>query len=160
MSTAAFPNPAHAAREPRMGPGRRVVYRPDNSRENGFGGFILSDQIRDVTVEVAQDIQHAARRLAPRRKAGSPPDGTAMADRFRVNRNAGTLKVAGNRRVMVHVFNEARSAAPNEFGSMIDTGETDAEGDPVMKVRNKRHRMLGRAGAKFGDFKGPNAPEF
>lgn len=114
--------------------GRKVVYRPDHK---SFGAFMRSDQMRDVTVQVAQDIQHQARRNAPRRKAGNVPDGAAMADQFRVNQQAGFLKVSGNVRVKVEVYNEARSAAPNEFGSN----------------RNDRHRMLGRAGAAYGDFK-------
>jgi hypothetical protein len=122
---------------PKMGPGRRVVFRPDHSKDNGFGGFILSDQVRDVTEEVAKDIAALAKQYAPRRKAGIVPDGTAMADRFKVKKDAGTIKVAGNIRVKVEVFNEAASAAPNEFGNK----------------RNKRYRMLGRAGAAFGDFK-------
>lgn len=119
---------------PRMGPGRRVVYRPDHV---SFGEFMRSEQMRKVTVHVAKDIAGRARDYAPRRKTGIPPDGTAMADRFKVNDEAGFLKVSGNVRVKVEVFNEAPSAAPNEFGSQ----------------RNQRHRMLGRAGADFGDFK-------
>jgi hypothetical protein len=114
---------------------RRVRFVPDHK---SFGQFILSDQVRDVTAEVASDIAQRARTLAPRRKSrGNVPDGTAMADQFRVNKEAGVIKVAGNVRVKVEVFNEARSAAPNEFGSS----------------HNKRHRMLGRAGAEYGDFK-------
>lgn len=120
---------------PVMGPGRRVVYRPNH---RSFGAFIRSEQMRDVTADVADDIAAEAARLAPRRKdRGNVPDGVAMADQFKVNREAGVIKVYGNVRVMVQVYNEARSAAPNEFGSK----------------RNKRHRMLGRAGAAFGDFK-------
>lgn len=120
---------------PRMGPGQRVAYRPDHK---SFGEFMRSEQMRNVTVEVAKDIAPAAGRKAPRRKdRGEVPDGTAMADRFEVNENAGFLKVSGNIRVKVEVYNEAPSAAPNEFGGK----------------RNKRYRMLGRAGAEFGDFK-------
>ena len=121
---------------PRMAPGTRVQYRPNHK---SFGAFMLSDQIRDPVAEVAQQVQHQARRNAPRRKSGVTPDGLAMADRFRVNVNAGVISIGeGGPRVKVEVYNEARSAAPNEFGS----------------ERNKRHRMLGRAGAAFGDFKG------
>lgn len=123
---------------PRMGPGRRVVFRPDHSQATGMGGLLRSDQIRDVTVEVAHDIAKRAGELAPRRKSrGNVPEGTAMADNFKVKRDAGVIKVSGNVRVKVEVYNEKPSAAPNEFGSQ----------------RNKRHRMLGRAGAEFGDFK-------
>jgi hypothetical protein len=125
---------------PKMGPGRRVVFRPDHSQATGFGGLMRSDQIRDVTEEVAHDIAAAAKYLSPRRKdRGNVPDGTAMADRFKVKRDAGLIKVSGNIRVKVEVYNEAPSAAANEFGGK----------------RNTRHRMLGRAGALFGDFKHP-----
>ena len=117
-----------------MGPGRRVVFRPDHVE---FGEFILSEQVRDAVADVAADIAGMAGDLAPRRKSGGPPAGTAMADQFHVNREAGVIQVAGNMRVKVEVFNDARSAAPNEFGSK----------------RNRRHRMLGRAGAHYGDFK-------
>lgn len=123
---------------PKMGPGRRVVFRPDHSKATGFGGFILSEQVRDVTEEVAHDIAQRAGQLAPRRKSGVTPDGAAMADQFKVKREAGTIKVKGNIRVKVEVYNSARSAAPMEFGNTHT---------------KTRHRMLGRAGAEFGDFK-------
>lgn len=135
----ALPRPDHAARPPRMPPGRRVIFKPDHK---SFGEFILSEQVRDVTTDVAQDIADLAGQLAPRRKHGQAPDGTSMADRFEVKREAGTIKVGRNVRVKVEVFNSARSAAPNEFGGR----------------RNKRHRMLGRAGATFGDFKPDGGP--
>lgn len=122
---------------PKMGPRDRARFVPDHK---SFGQFILSDQIRDVTAEVAGDIADLAGTLAPRRTKGKPKDGTSMADRFKVNEQAGVIKVSGNLRVKVEVFNEARSAAPNEFGGK----------------RNARHRMLGRAGARFGDFKTGN----
>ena len=113
-----------------------------------FGAFILSEGMRDVTAEVAHDIAALARRYAPRRRSGVTPDGAAMADQFRVNREAGTFRIDKYTRVMVEVFNSARSAAPNEFG--VTDGTVGEDGDPT---RNKRHRMLGRAGAAFGDFK-------
>lgn len=126
---------------PRMGPRDHARFVPDHK---DFGKFIRSAQVRDVTAEVAKDIASRAAKLAPRRKSGVPPDGTSMADQFRVDKAAGFIKVSGNVRVKVNVFNSARSAAPNEFGGK----------------RNTRHRMLGRAGAEFGDFKGKGAEEF
>jgi hypothetical protein len=120
---------------PAMGPGRRVVFRADHK---SFGEFIRSEQMRDVTEEVAKDIASRAGDLAPRRKSrGRVPDGAAMADSFRVNKDAGFIKVERNVRVKVEVYNNSRSAAPNEFGSS----------------KNPRHRMLARAGAEYGDFK-------
>lgn len=114
---------------------RRVRFSPDHK---SFGAFIKSDQMREPVVEVAHDIADLAGRYAPRRKSrGNVPAGVAMADQFKVREEAGFLKVSGNVRVKVEVFNSAPSAAPNEFGSK----------------RNKRHRMLGRAGGHYGDFK-------
>ena len=124
-------------RVPAFGPGRRAVFRPNYK---SFREMMRSEQARDVTEEVAKDIADRARDLSPRRKSGVPPEGVAMADRFKVEREAGQIKVNGALRVKVEVYNEARSAAPNEFGGK----------------RNERHRMLGRAGAEFGDFKGPD----
>lgn len=115
---------------PNMGR-RAVIYRPDH---DSFGAFMKSDQMRDATVEAAQDIARRARELAPRQ---DPPSETPMADQFEVNEDAGFIKVSGNVRVKVEVFNPDRAAAPNEFGSK----------------RNKRHRMLARAGAEHGEFK-------
>lgn len=119
--------------------GRRTHYVPNN---RSFGAFILSDQMRDVTAEVAEDIADLAKTLSPTSSRGGEQDGERMRDQFEVERNAGVLKVSGNLRVMVIVSNNARSAAPNEFGTR----------------RNKRHRMLGRAGARFGDFKPEDGP--
>lgn len=114
---------------------RRVRFVPDH---RSFGEFMRSDQMRKPTAEVAHAISERAGELSPRRKSsGNAPEGEALADSFHVNIEAGTLKVAGNVRVKVEVFNSKPSAAPNEFGSK----------------RNKRHRMLGRAGSEFGDFK-------
>jgi hypothetical protein len=127
-STGGFVN-ARPIRPPAMR-GRRAVYRPDHK---SFGAFILSEEVRDAVAEVAKDIAPVAGRLAPR----SESDGPHMADQFRVNREAGTIKVSGNVRVQVDVYNEDPAAAPNEFGTR----------------RNERHRMLVRAAEPFGDFK-------
>lgn len=124
---------------------RRATYKENHE---SFGAFILSERMRDVTAEVAQDIARLARQLAPRRRRGVVPDGAAMADQFRVNREAGTFRIDKYTRVKVEVFNSARSAAFNEFGVRDATAGEDGD-----TTRNKRHRMLGRAGAAFGDFK-------
>lgn len=117
----------------------RVWYRMNH---RSFGAFMRSDQMRDVTEEVAEDIAALAAEYSPVSNRGGNQDGKRMRDQFTVKRNAGLLKVGGNLRVMVEVENRARSAAPNEFGTR----------------RNKRHRMLGRAGAAFGDFKPEGGP--
>lgn len=116
---------------------RGVMYVPNFE---SFGRFILSEQVRKPVAQVSRKIANRAGELSPRRKSGITPPGAALGDRFRVNVEAGTLKVDGAHRVMVVVFNDARSAAPMEFGN-------DHVGKPG-------HRMLGRAGAEFGDYKG------
>lgn len=126
---------------PRMR-GRRTVYVANNA---SFGDFMCSDQVRDPTAEVAEDIAAAAKGFSPVSKRGGTQDGRRMRDRFEVEKNAGFIKVGTrhrNRRVLVLVSNNARSAAPNEFGTR----------------RTRRHRMLGRAGALFGDFKPEGGP--
>lgn len=119
--------------------GRRVIYVPNHE---SFAEFILSDQVRDPTEEVAKDIAAVAKGLSPVSNRGGDQDGRRMRDQFSVIRSAGVITVAGNPRVLVEVINPARSAAPNEFGTK----------------RTKRHRMLGRAGAMFGDFKPEGGP--
>lgn len=123
----------------RMRRGQHVKYVPNHP---SFGAFMRSDQMRDVTEEVANDIAQTARELSPVSKRGGDQDGRRMRDQFKVVRQAGLLKVGGNLRVKVEVINNARSAAPNEFGTS----------------KNKRHRMLGRAGARYGDFKPEGGP--
>lgn len=123
----------------RFEPGHRVKYVPNH---RSFGAFMKSEQMRDVTVEVAEDIVPVARSFSPVSKRGGDQEGRRMRDQFKVVREAGFIKVSGNLRVLVEIVNDARSAAPNEFGTK----------------RNKRHRMLGRAGALFGDFKPEGGP--
>lgn len=117
----------------------RTKYVPNHP---SFALFIKSDQVRDPTAEVAHEIAAAAKLFSPQSTRGGQQEGRRMSDRFEVEKNAGLLKVAGNLRVRVIVSNDARSAAPNEFGTR----------------RTKRHRMLGRAGALFGDFKPEGGP--
>lgn len=135
---------------PKMG-NRTVVYRPNH---RSFGAFMRSEQMRDVTEKVAEDIVPEAAALTPRRKdRGKVPDAVALADNFKVKREAGLMKVSGNLRVRVDVYNDKRHAAAMEFGfrpagsAPLEDGEYDVDG----KVA--RHRMLARAGALFGDFK-------
>lgn len=136
----AFENIEHPIQgTPRMAPGERTRYVPNH---RSFGAFIRSEQMRKPTAEVAEDIAALAKEYSPVSKRGGKQDGVRMRDQFRVVRNAGFMKVSGNIRVLVEIVNTARSAAPNEFG----TG------------KNKRHRMLGRAGAWFGDFKPESGP--
>lgn len=128
--------------EPRMG-GRRAVYVANNA---SFGDFMESEQMRGPTADIAEDIAEQAKAFSPVSSRGGIQEGRRMRDRFEVEKYAGFIKVGKkhrNSRVLVIVSNDARSAAPNEFGTR----------------RTKRHRMLGRAGAMFGDFKPEGGPE-
>jgi hypothetical protein len=129
-------------RTPRMKKGERVRYVPNH---RSFGAFMKSDQMRDVTAEVASDISLAAEAAAPSQGVASK-EHTGLHARvkagFHVKRNAGLMKVGGNLRVKVEVVNPVPGAALVEFGA------------PGVF----RQRMLGRAGARFGDFHGNETP--
>ena len=123
-------------RIPRMKRGETLRYVPNH---RSFGAFMRSEQMRDVTAQVASDISIAA-------EAQTPSQGVAAREHtglharvksgFRIKRNSGLLKVDGNLRVRVLVVNDVDGAALVEFGA------------PGVF----RQRMLGRAGARFGDF--------
>lgn len=129
------------AKAVRFRPGQRAKYVPNN---RSFGAFIRSDQMRDPTIEVAQDIARAAATKVVR--PGDTESTTGLHARvrkgFKVRRNAGLMKVGGNLRVKVEVFNNAEGSALIEYG-----GRGLA-----------RQRSLGRAGAEFGDFKPEGGP--
>lgn len=132
-----------AATSVRFTPGKRTKYVPNN---RSFGAFMRSDQMRDVTADVADDIALAAAAMTPSRKGGKVEKRTGLHARvkkgFRVKKAAGLMKVSGNLRVKVTVTNSEPGAALLEFGGRGLT----------------RRRMLGRAGAKFGDFKPEDGP--
>lgn len=117
---------------PKMGPGRRAVYRPNHK---SFGAFMKSEQMRDVTADVAEDIVIAVSAIAPRSKGPGPH----MADQYKVQREAGRVKVGGNVRVRVKIVNPDKAAALTEFGTS----------------KMKASRQLRRAASEFGDFHNP-----
>lgn len=131
MTEIVFPLPED--RRPRFAPGQRARYVPNN---RSFGAFIRSDQMRDVTAEVARDIQAEARASVPPPRADSDPKASAV--RITVRRQAGMVKVAGNVRVKVEVTMSGPGAERAEFG--YEAGGT-------------RYRTLGKAGSKFGDLR-------
>lgn len=121
-------------RAPRMGRGERLRYVPNH---RSFGAFIKSDQMRDVTEEVARDIAATAATKVGKAAKDEPSE---LFDRvkagFKVRRNAGLLRIGGNLRVKVEVVNTVEGSALIEHGA-----------------RNiRRRRMLGEAGGRFGDF--------
>jgi hypothetical protein len=127
---------------PRMR-GRTVVYVPNH---RSFGAFMRSQQMRDVTTDVADDIAVMAAGNTPTRKGGKVEERTGLHARvkggFKVKNEGRLMKVAGNLRVRVDVVNTEPGSALLEFGG---------RGMP-------RRRMLGRAGARFGDFKPEGGP--
>ena len=127
----------------RFAPGQRAKYVPNH---RSMRAFLKSDQMRDVTEDVARDIATAAGLGTPASKTGAKTHTglhAAVKGGFKVKRNAGLMKIDGNLRVRVDVVNDVDGAALVEFG---------ARG-------LKRRRMLARAGAKFGDFKPEGGPE-
>jgi hypothetical protein len=109
---------------------KRVQFGVNNE---SFGEFIMSDQVRKPTAEVAHDIMGVAAADTP---VGPGTDGH-MKDAYRLEVEAGSIKVHGEFRVKVKVHNDDPESALVEFGSK----------------HNQRRRMLGKAGAAFGDFK-------
>lgn len=101
---------------PKMKRGEHSRYVPNH---RSFGAFMRSEQMRDPTAEAAGDIADIAASFIPPSSGGE--DSTGLHDRvkagFKVKRNGGLLKVAGNRRVQVLVENKAEGAALLEFGA-------------------------------------------
>lgn len=102
-------------------------YRPNR---DGFGAFMVSQQMQKPVTEIAEAIAVDAAADAPK-KTG------ALAAGFEARPTAPTV-VNGAARVSAEVRNEDPAAAPNEFGGK----------------RNKANRTLGRAAAKYGDVRG------
>ena len=123
---------------PRMRIGERVRYVPNHV---SFGAFMKSQQMRDVTADVANDIAATAAAKTPSEKAGAK-EHTGLHARvkagYRVRKARGLLRVGGNLRVKVEVVNDADGSALVEFG---------APGVPPS-------RSLGQAGSDFGDWHG------
>lgn len=97
--------------------GAHTKYVPNH---RSFAAFMRSDQMRDVTEEVANDIVALAAEFTPTSDSSSTRH-TGLHARvksgFKVKRNAGLIKVAGNLRVRVDVVNNKDGAALLEFGA-------------------------------------------
>lgn len=117
-----------------------VWYEPDHK---SFGALMVSDQMRAVTVKVANAIADTARELAPKGETGE------LAASIRVNKDAGVLEVGGNLRVRVDVVADVRYAAIIEFGSNAKS----------MQRNVKKTRFMARAGAAHGELKQPTGPK-
>lgn len=126
---------------PKMGPGRRVVYRPDHTA-TGFGGLLVSKQILDALEEPAKDVARLAAGLTPYDNSPkrSTKKGPHMRDSYEVNMTPEIVKVGKrkNPRVSVRVVNQVPHAAAVEFS---DGGARPSS------------RPLGRAGGMVGQFK-------
>lgn len=85
---------------------RRARYRPNNSKVDGFGGFMLSEQARGPVMEICRVIAAEA----------ASTDGTTIAGDY--GTEPGPVEsVAGNPRVTGRVTNSNPKAAAYEFGS-------------------------------------------
>lgn len=128
-------------RTPRMGRRERTRYVPNHK---SFGAFMRSEQMREATEDVADDIALAAAAGVPPSGGGEDSEGfhDEVKSGFEVERSAGFMRIGGNMRVRVLVTNDVDGSALIEFG---------ARG-------LARSRMLGRAGARFGDFKPEDGP--
>lgn len=119
---------------PKMGPGRRAVFKADHE---SFGRFILSDDVRDAVAAVAEDIVTLVAAASPRGR-NVKGDGH-MADRWAVKKQAGVITVGKrhpNVRVKVEIFNPDQAAAFVEFGTRT----------------NQRRGTLRRVAGTFGDW--------
>lgn len=120
---------------PKLNPRTYAFFRPDRV---SFQEFLLSEQVRNPTVAVANAIMATAKVETPRGKDGK--DGHMQDDYF-VVREAGVITVGDSfpyPRVLVEIGNKNKGSAAVEFGNR----------------GRKGRRMLGRAGAAFGDMKG------
>lgn len=126
-------------------------YRPHDDGSGSFSAFAVSEQIREPVKLGARAVIGIARSLAPK-------GGGRYASSFEIGRErtfwfkprSGPLQ----RRAQVEVINTAPYAVAIEFGS----GES-SEGDTAGEARpqggwNRPYRVLGRAGARVGDFHG------
>lgn len=115
-------------------PGRRKVWYKPNNRS--FGLFIKSEQMRDVTYEVARDVAIVATASFPA-PSGDTPAAAATPPTYEVKREAGFVKVGRNVRVRVIVEAQGEAAMRAEFGHR----------------GAKRYRTLAEAASRFGDWK-------
>lgn len=108
----------------------RAWYRPNH---RSFGAFMKSEQMRDVTAEVAEDIGQLAAATQP---APSETDPERTGSTYTVQRESGLVKVAGNLRVRVDINGDGPGVERAEFGGS----------------RWTRFRTLAAAASKFGDW--------
>lgn len=120
---------------PRMRRGLRSKYVPNH---RSFGAFIRSEQMRDVTEEVAKDVMLDANATAPPPTEGTDPDRVGAA--YKVTRQGGLIKVSGNLRVRVLV----ESLADDGAAARAEFGHNAGEG---------RYRHLANVGSRHGQWK-------
>lgn len=121
-------------------------YKPHTDGSGSMSSFVISDQIRDPLLSAGRLIIGIARGIAPK-KTGT------YANSFAIGKKTTFMfKPAGEplqRRAVVEVINTDDKAVAMEFGS--GEGSTDFEYRP-QGGGNLPYRVLGRAGARVGDF--------
>jgi len=107
-----------------------VRYVPDHK---SFGLFMVSPQIDRPVIEIASKVALEAARLTP-----LGPGPVHMKHQYKVTRKTVAIGRRRNRRSVGVVSNSSSHAAAVEFGNSHARGQ----------------RPLGRAAAKYGEFKG------
>lgn len=124
---------------------RRARYRPNHSKTDGFGGFMLSEQARDPVMAICRVIAAEA----------ATTDGTSIAGDYDVEPGPVAL-VAGNLRVTGRVTNNNEKAAAYEFGSgyMAEGPSGGADRTAGQKGASPARRHLGYIAAGYHDVLG------
>lgn len=127
-------------------PGRRAPY--PGSPYLPFGAFAVSERVQGLVLKVASDIAVFAKAISPE---GEDREGKPRYSESFVVTPGKPVRVDGLQRSSALVGNTAPHATAIEFGS--GEGSTDGEDRP-QGGGNLPFRVLGRAGAAFGDFHG------
>jgi hypothetical protein len=116
-----------------------------------FGIFAVSPRIQKLTIRIAKDVKAVAKAISP--ESDEPVDKPKYRDSFIVVPGK-PLKIKGLLRATALVGNTAPHSAAIEFGSGEGSvGDSAGEGRP-QGGSNQPYRVLGRAGATIGEFRG------
>lgn len=116
-----------------------------------FGMFAVSPRIQALTIRIAKDVKAVAKAISP--EGDEREEGVAYKDSFIVVPGK-PLKIKGLSRATALVGNTAPHSAAIEFGSGDGSvGDSAGEGRP-QGGSNQPFRVLGRAGATIGEFRG------
>jgi hypothetical protein len=141
---------ARALRYVQDKPGQKTPNR-ESPHLQPFGMFAVSPRIQALTIRIAKDVKAVAKSISPdgEEETGKPK----YKDQFIVVPGK-PLKIKGLSRATALVGNTDPKAAAIEFGSGDGSvGDSAGEGRP-QGGSNQPFRVLGRAGAMIGEFRG------